>query len=204
MTRTTNPLHIGAPDEPGEDIQQIVLHYFQESKKRTFTIVMLVYDEEAETDLNAITSSIQITNKENMRVYVQVKQLGKRKCNIEKIPVDFPVPPVDVQGLIEAIVSWQVCEYNERLQQSEVLKYLTQEEVENKTASGKVGFAVNYNGKPAAEVEAITNALQSYEDGIFRIFIDDTETEDLSSPTGLKEESTITFIRLAMLSEDFW
>lgn len=63
-----------------------------------------------------------------MRVYVQVKQLGKRKCNIEKIPVDFPVPPVDVQGLIEAIVSWQVCEYNERLQQSEVLKYLTQEE----------------------------------------------------------------------------
>ena len=40
-----------------------------------------------------------------MRVYVQVKQLGKRKCNIEKIPVDFPVPPVDVQGLIEAIVS---------------------------------------------------------------------------------------------------
>ena len=61
MTRTTNRLHIGAPDEPGEDIQQIVLHYFQESKKRTFTIVMLVYDEEAETDLNAITSSIQIT-----------------------------------------------------------------------------------------------------------------------------------------------
>lgn len=61
MTRTTNPLHIGAPGEPGEDIQQIVLHYFQESKKRTFTIVMLVYDEEAETDLNNIVSSIQIT-----------------------------------------------------------------------------------------------------------------------------------------------
>ena len=80
--------------------------------------------------------------------------------------------------------SWQVSEYNERLQQSEVLKYLTQEEVENKATSGKVGFAVNYNGKPAAEVEAITNALQSYEDGIFRIFIDDTETGDLSSPTG--------------------
>lgn len=139
-----------------------------------------------------------------MRVYIQVKQLGKRKCSIEKMPVDFPAPPAHVGELIEAIVSWQVCEYNERLQQSEVLKYLTQEEVENKTTSGKVGFAVNYNGKPAAEVEAITNALQSYEDGIFRIFIDDTETEDLSSPTGLKEESTITFIRLAMLSGRLW
>ena len=201
MTKITNPLHIGAPDEPGEDVKQIALHYFQESKKRSFAIVMLVYDEEAETDLNAITSSI---HKENMRVYIQIKQLGKRKCSIEKIPIDFPVPPVNVQGLIEAIVSWQVCEYNERLQQSEVLKYLTQEEVENKTASGKVGFAVNYNGKPAAEVEAITNALQSYEDGIFRIFMDDTETGDLSSPIQLKEESTLTFIRLAMLSGRLW
>ena len=38
--------------------------YYTISKKarsETFTIVMLVYDEEAETDLNAITSSIQIT-----------------------------------------------------------------------------------------------------------------------------------------------
>lgn len=61
MTRTTNPLHIGAPDEPGEDIQQIVLKYFQESNKRIFSIVMLVYDEEAEPDLEAIASSIQIT-----------------------------------------------------------------------------------------------------------------------------------------------
>ena len=139
-----------------------------------------------------------------MRAYIQIKQLGKRKCSIEKIPIDFPVPPVNVQGLIEAIVSWQVCEYNERLQQSEVLKYLTQEEVENKTASGKVGLAVNYNGKPAAEVEAITNALQSYEDGIFRIFMDDTEAGDLSSPIQLKEESTLTFIRLAMLSGRLW
>lgn len=139
-----------------------------------------------------------------MRIYIQVKQLGKRKCSIEKIPVNFPVPPVDVQGMIEAIVSWQVSEYNERLQQSEVLKYLTQEEVENKAASGKVGFEVNYNGKSAAETEAIINALQSYEDGIFRIFIDDTEAGDLSSPVPLKEESTITFIRLAMLSGRLW
>ena len=87
-----------------------------------------------------------------MRAYIQIKQLGKRKCSIEKIPIDFPVPPVNVQGLIEAI----------------------------------------------------TNALQSYEDGIFRIFMDDTETGDLSSPIQLKEESTLTFIRLAMLSGRLW
>ena len=139
-----------------------------------------------------------------MRVYIQVKQLGKRKCCIEKLPVDFSVPPTNVQELIASIVSWQVSKYNDRLQQSEVLQYLTREEVEDKAASGKVGFEVNYNGRPAAETEAIVNALQSYEDGIFRIFMDDTEAGDLSSPIQLKEESTLTFIRLAMLSGRLW
>lgn len=139
-----------------------------------------------------------------MKTYIQIKQLGKRKCSIDKMPVDFPVPPANVKQLIEAIVSWQVNEYNERLQQSEVLKYLTLRETEDKAATGKVGFGVNYNGKPATESEAIGNALQSYEDGIFRIFLDDVEAGDLSSPIELKEESILTFIRLAMLSGRLW
>lgn len=139
-----------------------------------------------------------------MRVYIQVKQLGKRRCSIEKMPVDFPASPADVKELIEAIVSWQVREYNERLQQSEVLKYLTQEEVEDKATSGKVGFGVNYNGMSAAEAEAIANALQCYEDGIYRIFIDETETGELSSPVLLKENATLTFVRLTMLAGRMW
>jgi len=102
-----------------------------------------------------------------MKAYIQVKQVGKRKCSIEKMPIDFPTPPASVQELIEAVVCWQVKEYNERLQQSEMLKYLTCEEMEDKAAAGKVGFEANYNGRPAVETEAIINALQSYEDGIF-------------------------------------
>ena len=86
-----------------------------------------------------------------MKAYIQVKQVGKRKCSIEKMPVDFPTPPASVQELIEAVVCWQVKEYNERLQQSEMLKYLTSEEMEDKADAGKVGFEANYNGRPAAE-----------------------------------------------------
>lgn len=88
-----------------------------------------------------------------MKAYIQVKQVGKRKCSIEKMPIDFPTPPASVQELIEAVVCWQVKEYNERLQQSEMLKYLTCEEMEDKAAAGKVGFEANYNGRPAVETE---------------------------------------------------
>lgn len=139
-----------------------------------------------------------------MKVYIQVKQPGKRKCCIEKIPIDFPTPPTTVQALIETVVSWQVHEYNERLQQSEMLKYLTDEEMAHKIATGKIGFDVNYNGTPAAEAAAIANAVQSYEDGIFRIFSDEVELGPLSSEIILNEGATLTFIRLTMLSGRMW
>ena len=139
-----------------------------------------------------------------MKAYIQVKQLGKRKCSIEKMPVDFPVAPASVQELIEAVVSWQVKEYSVRRQERAMRKNITCEEMEDKAAAGKVDFGANYNGKPAAEAEAIINALQSYEDGIFRIFLNDAELGELSSPIQLKEESTLTFIRLAMLSGRLW
>ena len=60
MTKTTNPLRIGHPDEEREEMQQTVLLYFQENKRRVFAIAMLVADEKAQADLDAITSSIQI------------------------------------------------------------------------------------------------------------------------------------------------
>ena len=63
---------------------------------------------------------------------------------------------------------------------------------------------MNYNGKPTTEIEAIANALQCYKDGIFRIFLDDSELGALSSPIVLKEESTLTIIRLTMLSGRLW
>ena len=34
-----------------------------------------------------------------MKAYIQVKQVGKRKCSIEKMPIDFPTPPASVQAV---------------------------------------------------------------------------------------------------------
>ena len=39
-----------------------------------------------------------------MKAYIQVKQVGKRKCSIEKMPIDFPTPPASVQELILSLI----------------------------------------------------------------------------------------------------
>lgn len=139
-----------------------------------------------------------------MNLSVNVKQLGKRKNVIEskKFSID-PVPSTTAE-LIIAIVIRQVQEYNERLEQSDLLKYLTEEEIKKKSVSGKISFQVNYNGMADNAQKAVYNALQSFEDGIFRVFLNDRELESLNDAICLKEEDTLTFIRLTMLAGRIW
>lgn len=112
--------------------------------------------------------------------------------------------PATTAELIVAVVIRQVQEYNERLDQNDLLKYLTDAEIEEKATSGKVSFGVNYNGLPADAEKAIRNALQSFEDGIFRVFLNDTELESLDEIIQLQEGDKLTFIRLTMLAGRIW
>ncbi|MDM8338884.1 hypothetical protein [Mediterranea massiliensis] len=140
-----------------------------------------------------------------MKLSVQVKQLGKRKCSIEPMSVELTgETPQTVQSLIKAIVCWQVDEYNARPGENDLLKFLTQEEINNQAAAGKISFGVNYNDKQALAEDAVRNALQSYEDGIFRLFINGEEAGTADSSLYLNEGDTLTFIRLAMLSGRLW
>lgn len=140
-----------------------------------------------------------------MKLSIQIKQLGKRKCSIKPMPVELTgEAPHNVRELITAIVRWQVAEYNTRPTENDLLKYLTQEEIDNHAEIGKIGFGVNYNGSLASVEAAVENALQSYEDGIFRLFINEEETGAANSPINLKEGDLLTFIRLTMLSGRLW
>ena len=140
-----------------------------------------------------------------MKLYIQTQQLGKRRCSIEPVQIELPgETPPDVRSLITAIVRRQVEEYNQRPGEDDLLKYLTQEEIEDRAESGKVGFGVNYNGKKASAEAAVKNALQSYEDGIFRLFINDKEAGTADSPITLKKGDRLTFVRLTMLSGRLW
>lgn len=139
-----------------------------------------------------------------MQIYIYVKQLGKRKNVVDKKTIRLDQIPGNTAALIAGIVALQVQEYNRRLEQSELLRYLTDEEMESKAATGKINFGVNYNGMPADVEKAVCNALQSFEDGIFRVFADGKELESLEEPVLLKEGSELMFVRLTMLAGRMW
>ena len=140
-----------------------------------------------------------------MQVQVNVKRIGKRRNAIETRPYEIGEVR-DVGELIAAFVTAEVARFNERATAGETaLRYLTSEEIADAATVGKIGFGTDYNGQVQDLTAAIENARQSFEDGIYRIFINGAEVEGaLNTPVTLHESDEITFVRLTMLAGRMW
>ena len=140
-----------------------------------------------------------------MQVQVNVKRIGKRRNAIETRPYEIGEVH-DVGGLLAAFVTAEVARFNERATSGEtVLRYLTNEEIADAATVGKIGFGADYNGQVQDLDTAIENTRQSFEDGIYRIFINGNEVGDaLDTPVTLRENDEITFVRLTMLAGRMW
>lgn len=139
-----------------------------------------------------------------MKVLVNVKQLGKKRDFIEKELYDLPENPKTVRDLIESFVKTEVGQFNEKIKNPEKRSVLYFEKQKSQAEVGKIGFGNTYNENLQNEEKAIINALQSYEDGLFRIFIGMDEAGSLDSFIELQENDEITFIRLTMLAGRMW
>lgn len=138
-----------------------------------------------------------------MTLYINIKQLGKRKNAVEKVPFDYPCTPKTLRELLVETIKLCVASYTGRMEQQDS-KVLGKEEMEDMAAVGKIAFGVVYGGKKPDEKTSVSAAIQAFEDGLFRVFLGDTELEELDAPIHLKEGDTLTFIRLTMLAGRLW
>ena len=152
-----------------------------------------------------------------MEIKVNVKHMGKRKQSVETVAYDLPLGEsgdgapghepshmgggsFTVRELITELTKAGVEDYNKRLEQPEILKCLTKEEIGDKAAGGKISFGAVYGDKEADPRKAADNAIQYFEDGIYRVFADEEELTNLEDKIPWKEGMIFTFIRLTMLS----
>mgnify|MGYP000935377679 FL=1 len=140
-----------------------------------------------------------------MQVQVNVKHMGRRKNAIETHPYEIGEVR-DVGALITAFVTAEVARFNARAEAGETaLTYLTNAQISDGAAAGKIAFGTDYNGKVQDLAAAVENAHQCFVDGIYRIFVNGEELEDaLDAPVCLKENDEITFVRLTMLAGRMW
>lgn len=133
-------------------------------------------------------------------VYVEMKKTGKRKrTGTETVPFLLDEKPDTVRELIIGLVKRGVRDYNERKDEGQILSWLSMNEIKEQAETGKISFGLR-SGKDAGEEAAVENALQCFEDGIYRIFKGEEELISLDQQLEWNQDSVITLIRLTMLS----
>ena len=145
-----------------------------------------------------------------MLVYVNQKSIGRNK-KIKTVPLEYDKVPTTISELIEETVKIMVDDFITR---KETVKEspLTSEQIEDLKEIGKISFGFIYNDKMPDLDKSIETALLAYFDGLVCIFINDEiqdfrpeKVEDLKDcKIELKENDTITFVRLAMLAGRMW
>lgn len=141
-----------------------------------------------------------------MKIKVATKSIGKRKQSVEPISYEIQGHPSTVRDLIFAVTQAEVITYNKHIHTSKLLALLTltEAEIADQAQAGRISFGENHGEKEADVQEAQENALQCFEDGIYRIFMDETLLESLDDTIAITEQNVFTFVRLTMLAGRMW
>lgn len=136
-----------------------------------------------------------------MIVKIHLKQIGQRKQTVAPVDIEYSPAPHKVRELITQTVTMCVNAYNERVRRGDSLTApVTEEQITDMASVGKIAFGINYGGREQDPDKAIDNALQSFEDGLYRVFLNENELERLDDDLDLCEGDSLTFIRLTMLT----
>lgn len=136
---------------------------------------------------------------------VSAQAIGRRK----PICDSFSVPPpaaitsgqsVTLHDLIDHVVRSEVEAFKARQAERRLLKALTATQIDEGLVSGKVSAGGSDLDQKVSPENAVTAALEAFDDGLFLVIVDDTEVKELDSPVPLTNTSKLTFVRLTMLA----
>lgn len=133
-----------------------------------------------------------------------VKQIGKRRPIIGEQELQLAHPVATLAELAEQIVTLNVEQYNHRTVDGLILQALSEWEITDKADLGKVGFGTRYNPNPQELSQALENARLGFQDGLYKVFLNEVEIEHWQQSIELQEDDRILFLKLTMLAGRIW
>ena len=144
-----------------------------------------------------------------MKILFEQKKPGRDRQEVRPVEIEIAGNPATVGALVDAVVRVCVAGYNRRaasatgrtdLDAGQEHVPLPQEDIGDMAAAGRVSFGVVYDGRQQDPDKAVANALQSYEDGLFRIFLNGNPLGNASSSIEINEGDCLTVVRLTLLA----
>ena len=139
-----------------------------------------------------------------MKINISTKQISKRGNQVASCPYELHTIPKTLRQLISIFVADSVEGYNRRLNIKDPATILSSEAIDAMSHVGKIGFGIPFGNQPADVQDSLETAFQGFEDGLFRLFIGEEEVEFLDTPLQLREDDTITIVRLVMLTGGYF
>lgn len=139
-----------------------------------------------------------------MIIYLSVKQAGKRKEFIKKQQIELTPTPTTLRELLTQLVRLQVEAYNRKETDDRLLQALLPEDLDTLAETGKIAFGQRQDDRQADAEQAISTALLAYQDGLFRVFLNDEELTEPDTALELPEGAVLTLIRFTMLAGRMW
>lgn len=139
-----------------------------------------------------------------MDIFVQLKAVGKTRDILTPTPYEIPDGLQTLRELLTALVHNEVTRYNNWGTETRLLPFLTQQEINDQAKTGKVSFGSLYSDKKADVSKAVANAIQCWDDGLVRVFMNGEELAELNAPLTIPRGAVFTFMRLTFLTGTIW
>lgn len=133
-----------------------------------------------------------------MGVIVETKVVGSKDTESQDVAV--PVDIGSLRDLLVLLVRHELAAYERRRAVSKTLRVLTPADLACGVDTGTYGQEPRAVAAPPPESQAIERALEAFGDGLFFVFIDDVQVEELDNPIAVRPDSTLRLVRLVALA----
>jgi hypothetical protein len=140
-------------------------------------------------------------------MFVETKLIGKKIRPLDGWSV--PSPPseggdgdsgITLRQLIARVVRGEVAAFEARQRANRLLRVLSEREIVQGAAAGKLDSGGRPPSNPVDEESAVAVALQGFEDGLYLVILDGVEQKALDSQVYVKPDSRLVFLRLSFLA----
>ncbi len=138
-------------------------------------------------------------------ILVEGKVAGRKQSLFADWRVTLPPIPggggdrLRLRDLITRVVAEEVEAFRKRQSENRLARLLNREAIAEGLEKGKIDSGERDLGQEVDTDAAVANALQSFEDGIYYVFLDGAQETNLDAEVYLKPESKLTFLRLVPL-----
>ena len=128
-----------------------------------------------------------------MEIYIIKKKLGSRK-ELGRHPVEIDETANTLGTLLYILTQKGLTE----AQTPKENHALSDSEIAEQAEEGRIRFAENYGENHDTIEKAMERTKQAYDDGLFRVFINDEEVTEWNAPIILCQGAEVVFLRLTM------